>query len=454
MVGDDLALAYTLTYGARMHRSYLQNARALEMAAEAVEILDRHEPGGELSWALSLNAFIVWLYYDDFPLAVELSDRALAVAEAGTDRRATIWALYTKGSIEHSVGRQGGLSLVMESLRLARRGGFAYEEVRVLLNLAGMFGDIRDVDRSIELIRNAQTCFDRNEFHLLEADARAMLSEYLLWKGRWAEAEDSAARSLGSAPGTAMLASRVLVTLQVRRGSSDASAGLQRMWERAQTSGQLTVMDPAAAVIAEHLWLSGERDPGSVRILREVFDMGLSAGAPWPSGALAFWMWKLGLIDTAPPGMVDFYRWILEGEHGRAVEYWGIREIPYEKGLALMHGDASEQIEAIRIFESLGASASASRLRKVLLDEGVKVPRGRAEATRRNLAGLTARQAEVLELLVEGLTNTQIADRLFVSRRTVENHVAGILMKLDVSTREAAAAAARVAGFQIHPDIV
>ena len=51
---------------------------------------------------------------------------------------------------------------------------------------------------------------------------------------------------------------------------------------------------------------------------------------------------------------------------------------------------------------------------------------------------MTARQAEVLELLAENLTNVQIADRLFVSYRTVENHVAAILMKLDVASREAA----------------
>ena len=52
-------------------------------------------------------------------------------------------------------------------------------------------------------------------------------------------------------------------------------------------------------------------------------------------------------------------------------------------------------------------------------------------------------QAEVLELLAEGLTNNEIADRLFVSFRTVENHVAAVLMKLDVATRDAAVDAAR-----------
>ena len=69
----------------------------------------------------------------------------------------------------------------------------------------------------------------------------------------------------------------------------------------------------------------------------------------------------------------------------------------------------------------------------------MKVPRGRSRSTRDHGAGLTARQAEVLELLAEGLTNPQIADRLFISHRTVESHVAAILMKLDVTSRHAAA---------------
>jgi DNA-binding NarL/FixJ family response regulator len=59
---------------------------------------------------------------------------------------------------------------------------------------------------------------------------------------------------------------------------------------------------------------------------------------------------------------------------------------------------------------------------------------------------LTARQAEVLQLLARGMSNTLIADELFVSHRTVENHVSAILMKLDVATREAAVTAARDRG--------
>jgi DNA-binding CsgD family transcriptional regulator len=273
-----------------------------------------------------------------------------------------------------------------------------------------------------------------------------MYAEILLWKGDWVEAEDAAAEVLGSHSHAETIAWRVLGTLQARRGRAEASATLDRMWLLAEASGELQNLDPATAGLAEYMWLSGEQDPNLVVRLRAVLDKGLRSGYSWPSGALAFWAWKLGILATVPDGLPDFYRWIMEGEWQKAADFWEARGIPYERALALMHGDDAAQIQSIRILEGLGATVTANHIRRELLDKGVRVPRGAATSTREHSAGLTARQAEVLELVAEGLTNAEIADQLFVSYRTVENHVAAVLMKLDVSTREAAVEAAHDRG--------
>ncbi len=83
--------------------------------------------------------------------------------------------------------------------------------------------------------------------------------------------------------------------------------------------------------------------------------------------------------------------------------------------------------EALDIYETAGASITADRVRRLLREAGGPVPRRRRatasvpdELARR---GVTSREAEVLRLLGDGLSNADIAQRLYVSVRTVESHV-------------------------------
>ena len=89
-----------------------------------------------------------------------------------------------------------------------------------------------------------------------------------------------------------------------------------------------------------------------------------------------------------------------------------------------------------KIFEELGATPAAERLRRALRATGVRgLSRGPRVSTKQNSAGLTARQMDVLALMSDGRTNAEIADRLFISYKTVDHHVSAILAKLDARTR-------------------
>ena len=60
--------------------------------------------------------------------------------------------------------------------------------------------------------------------------------------------------------------------------------------------------------------------------------------------------------------------------------------------------------------------------------------------------GISAREFEVLQLVAEGLSNQQIAGRLFISESTVKSHVSNLLVKLDASRRTQAVTRAREEG--------
>ena len=127
---------------------------------------------------------------------------------------------------------------------------------------------------------------------------------------------------------------------------------------------------------------------------------------------------------------------------------WRALGCPYEAALAL--ADAEEEAplrQALEELERLGARPLAAAVARRLRELGVRgLARGPRPATRANPANLTARELEVLGLLVEGRSNRQIAEQLFISGKTASVHVTNQLAKLGVHSRLEAAATARRLG--------
>lgn len=106
------------------------------------------------------------------------------------------------------------------------------------------------------------------------------------------------------------------------------------------------------------------------------------------------------------------------------------------EGYVLKDAEPSVLIEAIRNVYS-GQSYIQPNMTMELVKEFNRVTLH--EKGKHNENNLTAREIEVLELIAEGMINKQIAKQLYISEKTVKNHVSNIFRKLNVSDRTQAA---------------
>jgi DNA-binding NarL/FixJ family response regulator len=102
-------------------------------------------------------------------------------------------------------------------------------------------------------------------------------------------------------------------------------------------------------------------------------------------------------------------------------------------GFLLKNAPAERLVEAIRLVAAGEGLLAPAVTRRVI--EAFTFAAHPTAATAENLAQLTQREREVLELLVRGRSNAEIADALVLSRGTVKTHVARVLTKLDLRDR-------------------
>lgn len=137
----------------------------------------------------------------------------------------------------------------------------------------------------------------------------------------------------------------------------------------------------------------------------------------------------------------------------KAIELFGGLNLPLEAArtrleLARAHVSDSPQFAvaeaqlALATFTRLGAAAEADASAWLLRSLGVRARTG----SRDHVGALTHREQEVLHLVGIGLSNPEIAERLFISRKTAAHHVSSVLTKFDLRNRaQAAAYAVRMA---------
>jgi len=438
---------HNLRWLSRFNWSLGRNDEAMQWAKESIDVLETLPPGGELAMAYSNRSQSLMLAGNSRD-SIEWGNRALHLASSLSLTEVAIHALNNIGTAQLQREEPQGWANLERSLQLALEHDMHEHVCRAYTNLAYEGIVLRDyarADRAFEagLAYATERELDSYIEFLLGGRSRAHLEQ-----GRWQQATAAAETVLrmSRVPIQRIIPLVVLGLVRVRRGDPGGEELLDEARDLALPTRALTRIGPMCAARAEAAWLRGQNE--ACRAEASVgYEWALQKGYARIARQLAFWLWRAG---GAPPDELEAttpFDHQMRGDWATAAAEWQRLGCPYEEALALADGDSFARLRSLALLDQLGATRVAAVLRRGLRAQGVRrIPRGARPATRRNPAGLTTREMDILRLLVDGLSNRGIADQLRISAKTVDHHVSAVLAKLEVPSREQAAAQAVTRG--------
>lgn len=419
------------------------------VGTEALDVLVAEAPGHELALAYN-NLAHIRATADDADGTRTWAERALELGASLDDAEARAYALTNLGAADFLSGDLGGAERLEQSLAIALAEGLHEIAGRAHVNLVWrpvQQRAYRIADRYLAAGLEYCTAQGLDLWRLFMVACQARLE---LDQGRWDEAEELAAtciRDPRSWPVPRVFALAVLGSLRARRGDPAVWAPLDEAYAVAEPTGELQQIAPTAVARAEAAWLEGRPELVGETTERALA-LAIDRRASWVIGDLACWRHRAGIDEEIPVGTADLYVQQLSGNEEGAARRWTDLGCPYEAALALADANRPELVRrGLTALQELGARSAAAIVSQRLRARGVRaLPRGPRAATRGNPGNLTTRQLDVLALVAEGMSNADIAARLFITEKTAAHHVSAILRKLGVRSRGEAAAAARNLG--------
>ncbi len=411
---------------------------------------------------------------DDPDSAEKMAREALETARKNENADLELRALSSIGVALVNKGRvEDGMNMLEEAMA-GSLGGEPADPCTVVFTCCDMMvssSKCAAFERSLNCIRAAEQFEHRYGCPFLHIECRVIYGNILLATGKWSEAENVFKQAISltkdSIPSYHVMALAGLAELRLKQAKMEEAErlidGLHDHPEVLPVLAELYLNQKhygmAISALQRRLELIGETHIESARLLelygeadiaqgdheaafergRKLADLGRSrkcrlmvargerlkglgmSSADDPSGARRF-------FDQALP---EFAKLHLPFETART--HYMIAE-------ALQHNEPetaiSEARSALSTFNQLGAAAFADASAGLLRELGVPASRSPTRGRER----LTKREQEVAALVGEGLSNPEIAQRLFISRKTVEHHVSRIIAKLNLKNRTELAA--------------
>jgi len=435
-----------------------KKAQAHQPVAEAIALLETLPPSRELAMAYSARSQRA-MTDNQTQEALDFGQRALELAAQFGDNSVRAHALNNLGSTMVRADPEAGIAKLQESLAVSLQHNLQVHAGRAYANLVSNSVCQHLPALAARYVPEGIEYCEVHEIHDCLSYIRAYAAHFELDTGQWSKAANLAEQLIEHQ--TLAIAQRIpalvaLALVRARRGDPGVDPLLDEAMRLAMPTGELQRIGRVASAAAEVAWYRGDMQSVAAHVAT-----GLKAAAgrqsPWITGELAFWGRRANpalaiggddpgsgaAADTPATDIAAPYKLMIQGRWPQAAALWKQMGMPYEQALALAEGPEDSLRESLEIIERLGAGPLGAIVRQRLRERGVRgIPRGPRTSTRGNPAGLTAREVQVLTLLVRGHTNSELAHRLHVSARTVDHHVSSILEKLEVRSRTEAVAAA------------
>jgi predicted ATPase/class 3 adenylate cyclase/DNA-binding CsgD family transcriptional regulator len=454
---SSLGLAEEALELARQSGARKTEGRACYLAGWATSLSDHHagvrliESGVAIArgegdrWGLAMALLQLGMAHGSRPaLSRPPLEESVAICLELDERYLLNTARYNLSRTFVAQGRTDeGEELLRAAIDHARRTGDAFSlsmavsELGLVLALRGDFAEARPMlEGNAELFRAGRLPWTSQE-----VQAVGVLGSVLRMAGRLAEARPACEESLAKSREMAIFPDIIAMSLvnlaRVEHELGDVEAANAHVAEALTIAEDVGAAWPAAVTkaTAARLALANSDTDAAERLAFDALEMSYELGYHyWPHGAV-------DALETIA---------VLAGDPNAGARLLGAVDAAYQRSRRVRApiDDEAYSVAVKRLREQLGddgfgaASAEGGALS---LDEAVEYARRGRGKRRRPSSGwesLTPTELEVVKLVAEGLSNPQIAERMFISRKTVTTHLSHVFAKLGLPSRSALSAEA------------
>jgi DNA-binding CsgD family transcriptional regulator len=413
--------------------------KAEQFGIEAIKTFDEAPPSKEKARALN-NMSHLKIISDQPDECLLWGERARLMAENLGDEKNLSLSLANIGCalVTNPATREEGIELLQKTLVAALQHNDEDNASRIYGYLAE--NALRNKDyRFAEKVlgEGLQYCEKRYlglaNYYLLSLKAWLRLEMGFLTEAL--EISEELLANEGNLPIVRLVTVGVAAKTRIMLGDESFIPILFEVMSKALETGEAQRIIPLMSILLEYEWIYGKKVIGQAELDLSIKLIGKKSGI-YEISEFAFWLFKSRKLTVFPQEIFEGYDLSSHVKATKAASVWKRLGCPFEQAIALFEGSDSDKRMAVEIVHNMGAVAVYKRMIFEMRVSGVsKIPRGKKRSTLANPANLTNRELDVLALLKEGLLNKEIGLKLFISPKTVDNHISSIFLKLDVNSR-------------------